>query len=178
MFKKILLITCFAVVSINADMFTGINDKGFDFGFGTDKINVVFQGEFWYLAADANFTAWTLSLSPNIEYCLFRTARFKLYGMSGIYVIYGRYSQAYLDLGYFGDIYSDLQEITTGANLLILRPEALISKNVSIYADIPIFQVERGTQAGQIIWLIGGLPDGSGYLGSTSPIAIGIKFYF
>jgi hypothetical protein len=176
MLKKMLLTTCFATASINAAMFAGITDKGFDFGLCSDKIDFVLQGEFNYLSADANTTAWTLSLSPDIEYLLFRTVRFKLYGMSGVYIIYGWYSAPYLNLGYFGDIYNDQQEITAGVNLLVLRPEAIISKNVSIYADIPIFQWERGTQAGQSIWLVGGYPNGSGYPDESA--AIGIKFYF
>ncbi len=178
MLKKMIFATCFAAVSLNAATFLGINDKGIDFGFGNDKIHGVIEGEFWYVAADQNYTAWTLSLSPNVEYRLLCTERFKLYGMSGVYLICGWYTPAYLDLDYFGDIHNDYEPITAGANLFVLRPEAILSRTISIYADIPILQVERGTQAGQIIWIVGGLPDGSGYLGSSSPIAIGMKIYF
>jgi hypothetical protein len=178
MFKKILFATCFAAASINAATFLGITDKGIDFGFGTDKLHVVIEGEFWYVAADQNYSAWTLSLSPNLEYRLLRTNRFQLYGMSGVYLIGGWYTPAYLDLDYFGDIYNDSEPITAGANIFVLRPEAILSRTISLYASIPILQVERGTQAGQIIWIVGGLPDGSGYLGSSSPIAIGMKIYF
>ncbi len=176
MLKKILLLISLATASLQASMFAGINDKGFDFGFGNGKVDYLLQGEFNYLSADGDATAWTLSLSPDIEYLLFHSARFKLYGMSGAYLIYGRYSAAYLNLGYFGDYYDDLQEVTAGVNIFVLRPEAIISKNASIYANLPIFQWERGNQAGQSIWIIGGYTNGSGYLDESA--AIGIKFYF
>jgi hypothetical protein len=178
MLKKMLFATFFTAASINAATFLGIDDKGIDFGFGTGKVDFVIQGEFWYLAADQNYSAWTLSLSPNIEYRLLRTELFRLYGMSGVYVICGWYTPAYLNLDYFGDIYNDFQPIIAGANFFVLRPEAMLTRTISIYADIPILQVERGNQAGQIIWIVGGIPDGSGYLGSSSPIAIGMKIYF
>jgi hypothetical protein len=175
MLKKIAAAICFTAISLNAAMFAGITDKGFDFGAGSGAVDFVFQGEFTYIAADSNFTAWTLSLSPNIEYCLVSMPRFKLYGMSGPFIIIGHASAPYLNIGAFGDINNENQEKIAGFNILVLRPEAILSRTVSIYADIPILQWERGTQAGNSLWLINGNANGSG-LGSAA--SLGIKFYF
>jgi hypothetical protein len=179
MLKKVLLLLCLTAASLQAAMFAGINDRGFDFGLGNDRLNGVLQGDFTYEWIVPNYSGWTLSLSPNIEYCVFKSSRFKLYAMCGVFGVYGRYGPSSLSLGAYPDITNGLQDIAAGVNILVLRPEALLSKNISVYANIPILQYEEGNQAGLNIWLIGGTAaDPLGYIGASSPIAIGIKFYF
>ncbi len=59
MLKKVLLLLCLTAASLQAAMFAGINDRGFDFGLGNDRLNGVLQGDFTYEWIVPNYSGWT-----------------------------------------------------------------------------------------------------------------------
>jgi hypothetical protein len=173
MFTKILSIALLCSASINATVYTCINQSGFDFGIGTNELDLVIKGNICYLSMDNNYKAYRVSVGPNIEYRLINTPHFKMYGMCGAFFEYGNYSSAYLTSS--GN--HARQETLYGFNVLALRPEVIISPKISIYSNITFVKYESGSEVGNNIWLISFLS--SSALESKDAIPeIGIKIYF
>jgi hypothetical protein len=168
-----------SVSSLNAKLYFGINQKGFDAGAGVldNKIDLIIKGNFCYYSADTLSNAWAVSGSMMLAYRFFNTQGFKIYVASGPYLKYAFYSTGYLSFGQFTDISDPRREIQWGWNVLALRPEAIINKRVSAYVHIPLVLYHFGSQAGNRNLLVNFISsDGIG-LNDGMP-EIGIKFYF
>lgn len=173
MFTKILSIALFSWASINAAVYTCINQSGFDFGIGNNKIDLVIKGNVCYLSMDNNYKAYSVSVGPNVEYRFINTPHFKLYGMCGAFFEYGNYSSGYLtSLGFIAG-----QRTLYGINVFALRPEAIISPKVSLYSNVTFIKYESGSDVGNNIWVFGFIS--SSALENKDAIPeIGIKIYF
>ena len=173
MVTRILSIALLSWASVNATVYTCINQSGLDFGIGNNAIDLVIKGNFCYLSMDYNYKAYRVSVGPNLEYRLINSPPFKMYVMSGSFIEYGNYYSAYLaSLGN-----QTRQETLYGFNVLALRPEAIISPKVSLYSTITFIKYESGSEAGSKVWMFNFLSSSS--LENRDGIPeIGIKIYF
>jgi hypothetical protein len=173
MVTKTLSIALLCWGSINATIYTCINQSGFDIGIGNNVIDAVIKGNFCYLSMDYNYKAYRVSVGPNLEYRLINTPSFKMYVMSGAFIEYGNYYSAYLaSLGN-----QTRQETLYGFTVLALRPEAIISPKVSLYSNVTCIKYETGSEVGSRIWMFNFFS--SSALENRDGIPeIGIKIYF
>jgi hypothetical protein len=173
MFMKILSIVLLSWVSINATVYTCINQSGLDFGIGTNTIDLVIKGNFCYLSMDDNFKAYSVRVGPNIEYKVINTLHFKMFGMCGAFFEYGNYSSAYLTSSGI----HPRQETLYGFDVLALRPEATISQKVSLYSNITFVKYESGSEVGNSKWIFSFISSSALENNDAIP-EIGIKIYF
>jgi hypothetical protein len=173
MFLKISVVFLFFCASIDARIFTCINQSGFDVGIGNNTIDAVINGNFCYLSMDNNFKGYAASFGLNIERRVVNIPYFKMYGMCGAFVEYGNTSSALLSS--LGN--NPGQEAVFGFTVLALRPEAVISPRISIYSNITLIKYETATQLGNNVWIFGFISS-STFLNNDAVPEIGIKFYF
>ena len=167
-FLIIIVVLCI-ISAPRAAMYAGITQKGLEFdGF--------LQANYCYLSSDTTFSAWTVTLSPNVEYRIFRRPHFKLYASCGVYCRYARYAPAYLSFNSPLAMPDDKSEVLFGINILSLRPEVMIFDRISFYAHIPVARYELGTQIGNNILMINGIANTMGY--DDGVPGIGVKLYF
>jgi hypothetical protein len=157
-----LIVLCGATIS-RADMFAGITQKGLEFGIGNEKFDGFLQGNFCYLSADTTYSAWIATLSPNVEYRVFRRSHFKLYASCGMYFRYARYAPAYLSFNAPFDIHDERNEIVFGINALSLRPEVMLFDRISLFAHLPVLRYEMGSPIGGGILMVNGIANTMGF---------------
>lgn len=171
-----LIVVPYGFPAPHAEMYAGVTQKGLEVGIGNEKIDVFMQGNFCYLSADTTFSAWNITLSPNVEYRFFHRPHFKLYASCGVFCRYARYAPAYLSFNSLTDVHDDRHEILVGINILSLRPEVMLFDRISLYAHLPVVRFELGTQIGNNILMINGVANSMGY--DDGVPGIGIKLYF
>jgi len=174
--RKSVIILFLPLSLLHAGAFLCVNQKGFDFGVGNERFDLMLQGDFSYMSADSTFHAWAIELAPAIEYRIFHTQHMKLYAACGVYFKDALFWPATGQADLSSDYRSSQRDIQIGLNILMLRPEAIINSRLSAYATIPVIRYVIGTQSGNYLLLSA---FSSGVLGTDAGVpGIGLKFYF
>jgi hypothetical protein len=174
MSTKTLSMIALLCISVNATVFTCINQSGLEIGAGNSMVDFVLKGNFCYLSMDNDYRAYRIIVSPNIECRLVTVPHFKLYGMSGIFADYGNFYPGYANAE---GASITRQEILYGINVLVLRPEVTLFPKIALYANLPIVKVEAGSEVGNTIWIFS-LISSSSLENQDAIPEIGIKYYF
>jgi hypothetical protein len=173
MLKKLCTILLLGFSPLSAEIFACLNQSGFDLGFGNRTIDLVAQGNFCYESMDNNFKAYAARFGLNVEHRLVTIPYFKMFGMFGAFIEYENSSSALLST--IGN--NAAQQAVFGFNVLVLRPEAIISPKISLYANITLVKYESGTAIGNNVWTFSFLS--SSILENRDAVPeIGLKFYF
>jgi hypothetical protein len=173
MFFKAVFVLLLCASTTEAVFLACINQSGFELGVGNTTVDGILKGNFAYMAMDNNYKAYAVDIGLDIERKIVAFPQFKLYGMCGVFFEYSRVSLSYLSAMQSGEG----ERGVFGFDIIALRPEAIITPNISVYMNIALVKYELGTEIGTSVWIIG-LPSNSLLSSGSALPQIGLKFYF